>query len=88
MSFCSQLAKAKYLENSDKGTKFFYDLIKSNRARNQIISLTKVDGETTSSPQQVSFLFVEYYKNLLGVKSVCSRLDRSILSEGPLVQEE
>ncbi|GFZ01947.1 hypothetical protein Acr_15g0005560 [Actinidia rufa] len=52
MSFCAQLAKAKYLKHSDRGTEFFHDLIKSNRARNQIISLTKADGETTSSTQQ------------------------------------
>ncbi|GFZ11073.1 hypothetical protein Acr_22g0004710 [Actinidia rufa] len=43
-SFCSQLAKAKYLKNCDKGTKFFHELIKNNRARRQIVALTKEDG--------------------------------------------
>ncbi|GFY93106.1 hypothetical protein Acr_08g0015020 [Actinidia rufa] len=47
-SSCAQLAKAKYLKHSDRGTKFFHDLIKSNRARNQIISLTKADGDIPS----------------------------------------
>ena len=31
---------------------------------------------------------MDYYRNLLGTKVDCLRLDRSILSEGPLVNEE
>ena len=30
-SYCSQLAKMKYVKESDKGSKFFRDLIKSNK---------------------------------------------------------
>ncbi|GFS33810.1 hypothetical protein Acr_00g0030680 [Actinidia rufa] len=52
MNFCSQLAKVKYLKNCDKCSKFFHSLIKNNRARNQIVSLTKPDGEATTSFQQ------------------------------------
>ncbi|GFY95614.1 hypothetical protein Acr_10g0009990 [Actinidia rufa] len=44
MSFSSQLAKAKYLKNFDKGTKFFHDLIKSNGAKNLIASIFLADG--------------------------------------------
>ncbi|GFS40427.1 hypothetical protein Acr_00g0068490 [Actinidia rufa] len=87
-SFCFQLAKAKYLKNSDKGIKLFHDLIKSNKIKNQIISLTKVDGAATTSPNQVSSLFVEYYKNLLGRKTECPKMEREVLAEGPLVQED
>ncbi|GFZ00592.1 eukaryotic translation initiation factor 4E [Actinidia rufa] len=82
LSFCSQLAKVKYLKNCDRGTKFFHNLIKSNKARNQIVSLSNADGVTTTSPQQVSSLFVEYYKNLLGTRKDCQKLDNGILAEG------
>ena len=67
LSFCSQIAKAKYLKNCDKGTKFFHDHIKCNKSRNQIVSLID-GGAVTTSPQQVSNLFVEYLKNLLGTR--------------------
>ncbi|GFS36124.1 hypothetical protein Acr_00g0044230 [Actinidia rufa] len=87
-SFCSQLTKAKYLKNCDKGTKFFHELIKNNRAKSQIVALTKEDGTSTTSIQQVNSLFVQFYKNLLGVSSVCPRLDRDVLVEGKIVEEE
>ncbi|GFY99599.1 hypothetical protein Acr_13g0009990 [Actinidia rufa] len=88
VSFCSQLAKAKYLKNCDKGTKFFHDLIKRNTSRNQIVALIDASGSATTSPQQVSSLFVEYYKNLLGTRKVCSRLDKEIFLVGNLVSED
>ncbi|GFY85620.1 hypothetical protein Acr_04g0003580 [Actinidia rufa] len=88
LSFCSQLAKAKYLKNRDKGTKFFHDLIKSNKDKNQIISLINEDGVATTSPHQASSLFVDYYKNLLGTKTEYPRMERVLLAKGLLVQEE
>ncbi|GFY95994.1 hypothetical protein Acr_11g0003000 [Actinidia rufa] len=88
LSFCSQLAKAKYLKNSDKGTKFFHNMIKSNKAKNQIISLTKADGTVTTSAKQISSLFVDYYTNLLGKNSDCPRMENEMIATGPLVQEE
>ncbi|GFS40281.1 hypothetical protein Acr_00g0067560 [Actinidia rufa] len=47
MSFCSQIAKAKFLKNTNKGTKFFHNMIKSKRTRNNIpfISLLKMDPD-------------------------------------------
>ncbi|GFZ21561.1 hypothetical protein Acr_29g0007230 [Actinidia rufa] len=88
MSYCSQLAKVKYLKDCDKGIKFFHDLIKSNKARNQIVSLMDVDGVATTSPHQVSSLFVDYYKILLGTRRDYRRLDKEILAEGNLVKVE
>ncbi|GFZ09181.1 hypothetical protein Acr_20g0009890 [Actinidia rufa] len=85
---CKFLAKAKYLKNCDKGTKFFHDLIKNNRARSQIVEFTKEDGASTISIQQVRSLSVEFYKNLLGVKIDCSRLDREVFVEGKIVDEK
>ncbi|GFZ13128.1 hypothetical protein Acr_23g0015130 [Actinidia rufa] len=88
ISFCSQLAKAKYLKNCDKGTKFFHDLIKNNRARNQVVSLTKSDGVVTTFPQQVSSLFVEYYENFVGTRNNVLRLDSRVLTDGARVEDE
>ena len=68
--------------------KFFHDLIKSNKAGNQIISVSDADGVATTSFQQVSSLFVDYYKNLLGTRKDCQRLEGDVLAEGTLIKEE
>ena len=59
-SYCSQLAKMKYIKESDKGSKFFHDLIKNNRNKGQIVSLTLLDGTRTSSQQEVNEAFIEF----------------------------
>ena len=48
LSFCAQLAKAKFLRNSDKGIKFFHDLIKSKRSKSSISSITLKDGRRSN----------------------------------------
>ncbi|GFZ06915.1 hypothetical protein Acr_18g0010850 [Actinidia rufa] len=63
-------------------------MIKSNKAKNQIISLTKADGTVTTSAKQISSLFVDYYTNLLGKNSDCPRMENEMIATGPLVQEE
>ncbi|XP_057478776.1 uncharacterized protein LOC130766093 [Actinidia eriantha] len=68
-SFCSQLAKMKYLKDSDKGSKFSHDLIKSNRNKSQIVSISLSDGSRSTSQQEVNESFIEFYKNLLGTSS-------------------
>ncbi|GFZ03333.1 hypothetical protein Acr_15g0019410 [Actinidia rufa] len=49
MSYCSQLAKAKFLKNSDKGTKFFHNMIKSRHMKRSIPSITLEDGSRSTS---------------------------------------
>ncbi|GFS35677.1 hypothetical protein Acr_00g0041410 [Actinidia rufa] len=88
LSFCSQLAKVKYLNNSDRGTKFFHDLIKSNRARNQIVSLTDSNGAVTTSTLQVSSMFVDYYTNLLDTQKVCQKMDMGSITGGNMVSND
>ena len=88
LSYCSQLAKAKYLKNSDKGTKFFHDLIKSNRSKNHIASISLGDGGRSNSSKQVSDAFVQYYKSLLGSKEDCIKLNRETVLRGKLLEAE
>ncbi|GFZ09637.1 hypothetical protein Acr_21g0002360 [Actinidia rufa] len=82
LSFCSQLAKAKFSRKSDKGTKFFHDLIKSKHSKSSISSITLKDGRRSNSNKQVSDAFVHYYKGLLGSKGDCISLNRDIVSKG------
>ncbi|GFS35287.1 hypothetical protein Acr_00g0038880 [Actinidia rufa] len=52
MSFCSQIAKAKFLKNTDKATKFFHNMIKIKHTRNNIPSISLEDGSRSTSSKQ------------------------------------
>ncbi|GFZ04425.1 hypothetical protein Acr_16g0010490 [Actinidia rufa] len=84
-SFCSQLAKAKYLKHCDRGTKFFHGIIKSRQAKTNISSITLESGARSTSNSQVSEAFVQFYKGLLGTKGACTELNRDMVSRGRLL---
>ncbi|GFZ10604.1 hypothetical protein Acr_22g0000020 [Actinidia rufa] len=81
-SYCSQLAKAKYLKNCDRGSKFFHDLIKSRQTKSIISSITLGNGSRSNSSKQISDAFVQFYESLLGTKEDCSGLNSEIVSSG------
>ncbi|GFZ13032.1 hypothetical protein Acr_23g0014170 [Actinidia rufa] len=87
-SYCSQLAKAKYLKNCDRGTKFFHGLIKSRRAKSSITSITLESRERSNSNSQVSEAFVRYYKGLLGTKGGCTCLNFDIVARGRRLDQD
>ncbi|GFZ16285.1 hypothetical protein Acr_25g0006940 [Actinidia rufa] len=82
MSYCSQLAKANFLKNCDKGTKFFHNMIKSRRMNGNIPSITLEDGSRSTSNRQVSDAFVQHYIELLGTKRQCMGFNPDIVSRG------
>ncbi|GFY83047.1 hypothetical protein Acr_02g0012870 [Actinidia rufa] len=82
MSFCSQLAKAKFLKNSDKGTKFFHNLIKIRHIKSGIPSITLGDETRSTSNKYVSDAFMQHYMGLLGTKRECMRLNPKIACKG------
>ncbi|GFZ18561.1 topoisomerase II-associated protein PAT1 [Actinidia rufa] len=81
-SYCSKLAKAKYLKNYDRGSKFFHDLIKSRQTKSIISSITLDNGSRSNSSNQISEAFVQFYTSLLGTKKVCTSLNTEIVSRG------
>ncbi|XP_057950961.1 uncharacterized protein LOC131145791 [Malania oleifera] len=48
----SQIAKSRYLKESDKGTTFFHSLMRSRRNRNYISTVTKLNRDQTRSQAQ------------------------------------
>ncbi|XP_057515007.1 uncharacterized protein LOC130796657 [Actinidia eriantha] len=87
-SFYSQLAKMKYLRYSDKDSKFFHDLIKSNMNKGQIVSITLSAGSRSTSQQEDNESFIKFYKNLLGSSSSCTPIDSHVLLDGMLLDED
>ena len=53
-SFLSQLAKAKFTLNSDRCSKYFHALMRANARRGHVASITKADGDTSSSLEEVA----------------------------------
>ncbi|KAK6128535.1 hypothetical protein DH2020_037721 [Rehmannia glutinosa] len=63
--FYYQKAKCKKLNQSDRGTKFFHDLVKRNKKRNQIVTVCKEDGLPTTSMDEIAKEFKMFYECLL-----------------------
>ncbi|KAK6119511.1 hypothetical protein DH2020_046746 [Rehmannia glutinosa] len=78
--FYYQKAKCKHLNQSDRGTKFFHDLVKRNKKRNQIVSVCKEDGHPTTSMDEVAKEFTKFYECLLGTADSCEPIDPDIIN--------
>ncbi|XP_057965498.1 uncharacterized protein LOC131156065 [Malania oleifera] len=50
--FAAQVAKCRCLKNCDRGTAYFHAILKRNKTRNHIASITNQNGETTESYEQ------------------------------------
>ncbi|KAK4350790.1 hypothetical protein RND71_030103 [Anisodus tanguticus] len=67
MSYLRQLAKCEHLKLSDRCTKFFHAMVKSNSKRNFIAATEKRTAhDDPTSIDQVAEEFISHYKGLLG----------------------
>ena len=81
--FFSQKLKIKFLEEGDKGSRFFHSLLNQKHRRNFIASIRNESGTLTTSPVEVGAVFVDYYKKLLGSIKMTTALDESVIPSGP-----
>ena len=84
--FYSQKLKFKFLEESDKGSKFFHSLMNQQHKRNFISAIDKRNGQSTTSLDEVGAIFVDHFKDLLGTARMTIDLDSSIISKGPCLE--
>lgn len=82
-----QKAKIHFLKKVDQNSKFFYDMVKMNVARNSILAVAKEDGSIITGAKDIAREFVAYYTLLcsevhtLPVDVVCfNRAPNSLLS--------
>ncbi|XP_057976104.1 uncharacterized protein LOC131163526 [Malania oleifera] len=85
--FLSQLAKFKYLKESDRGSSFFHGSLKRNSNRNHISAVIKRNGEQANSISQVANEFLEFYIQLMGTDLVCSDIKKLIITRGSLLND-
>lgn len=70
-------------------TKFFHNMIKARRNSNRIFTIRDGEGITRTTVPDIDEAFVEYYKNLLGIKCTCKiRVCSETVKEGPMVSAE
>lgn len=86
--YFAQLATGNYLISSDRNTKFFHSIIKSNRSRNNITGVQLVDGSMSSSIEQAALCFVQFFTDLLGSAQPVQEFSAQVLNRGPLLSPQ
>ncbi|KAL0423067.1 UNVERIFIED_CONTAM: hypothetical protein Sradi_0841500 [Sesamum radiatum] len=81
--FYYQKAKIHFLKHRDKNTKFFYDILKRNAARNSILAITKSDVFIITSALIIAQEFIGFYTLLLGTKDQTRPVDNGVFRWGP-----
>ncbi|KAL2936711.1 Ribosomal RNA small subunit methyltransferase A, partial [Bienertia sinuspersici] len=66
--FLQQKAKCQWIREGDSNTAFFHRSIKQRRLQNTIYAIRDCKGVLQDNPSSVAGAFLEYYKDLLGVK--------------------
>ncbi|KAG9151040.1 hypothetical protein Leryth_027207 [Lithospermum erythrorhizon] len=75
-------SRCKFLLEGDRCTKYFHSLIKRDNVRNSISHIVKSDGSCTSSPEEVSILLVDFYRELFGSSREVHPIDEDVVSNG------
>ncbi|XP_074278140.1 uncharacterized protein LOC141601738 [Silene latifolia] len=66
--FLSQKAKLAWSKDGARNTKFFHRVIKSIFIRNQVLSVTDMNGIVQTNPQASKESVLNFYKQLLGIE--------------------
>ncbi|KAL2929883.1 LINE-1 retrotransposable element ORF2 protein, partial [Bienertia sinuspersici] len=84
-----QKAKCQWIREGDSNTAVFHRSIKQRRLQNTIYAIRDCKGVLQDDPSSVAGAFLEYYKDLLGVKEIGrQKVQQEIVDLGPVVQSE
>ncbi|KAL0316665.1 UNVERIFIED_CONTAM: hypothetical protein Sradi_5544700 [Sesamum radiatum] len=86
--FYYQKAKIHFLKQGDRNTKFFYDMVKRNTARNSISAITKDDGSIITSALDIAQEFINFYTSLLGTEDQTRPVDDRVFHCWPSLTSE
>ncbi|KAL2933458.1 LINE-1 reverse transcriptase-like protein [Bienertia sinuspersici] len=83
--FLQQKAKCQWIREGDSNTAFFHKSIKQRRLQNTIYAIRDCKGVLQDNPSSVAGAFLEYYKDLLGVKEKeRQKVQKEIVDLGPV----
>ena len=81
--FFSQKIKCNFLQESDRGTKFFHALLNHTHRKNFIPAIMNDQGCPSSSLEEVGRVFVNYFQQQLGTSTPTIPLDSEVINSGP-----
>nr|XP_009595375.1 uncharacterized protein LOC104091687 [Nicotiana tomentosiformis] len=85
-SFLQQRSKATWIRIGDDNSKYFFSVIKQKKLKEAVIQLRYGNDVIHIEPEEISKIFVEYYKELLGKKVVDrTRAARRIMINRPVL---
>ena len=87
-TFLGQQAKATYVLQGDRCTRYFHALMKANGRRDHIASVIRRNGTPTTSEGEVASEFIEYFQGLFGSEVPTTEPQEGMFAEGPSVTEE
>ncbi|KAL0284499.1 UNVERIFIED_CONTAM: Retrovirus-related Pol polyprotein from type-2 retrotransposable element R2DM [Sesamum radiatum] len=61
-----QRAKMAWMKDGDQCSRIFFRKVAKRRSSKRVFQITGSDGQTCTSPSEVTDTFIEYYQNLLG----------------------
>ncbi|KAK4438304.1 hypothetical protein Salat_0164700 [Sesamum alatum] len=77
--FYYQKAKIHFLKMGDRNTKFFHDMVKRNAAKSSIMAISKSDGSTITSAEDIGREFTDYFTSLLGTEVQTLPVDNDVI---------
>ncbi|KAL2899836.1 LINE-1 retrotransposable element ORF2 protein [Bienertia sinuspersici] len=84
--FLQQKAKFQWIREGDSNTAVFHRSIKQRRLQNTIYAIRDCKGVLQDDPSSVAGAFLEYYKDLLGVREIGrQKVQQEIVDLGPVV---
>jgi len=72
-SFYMQKSRIRWLQESDRNSRFFHLSVKKRQLRNRILSVTNNIGELITNAEMVPQVFVSFFSNLLAPHSSLSK---------------
>ncbi|KAL0278057.1 UNVERIFIED_CONTAM: polyprotein [Sesamum radiatum] len=79
ISMLQQRAKLRWLKHGDQSSKIFFRKINTNRVKQRVFQITKVDGVLLTAQHDVNQEFISYFQNLFGGPSLHRRIDLEFL---------
>ncbi|KAK4423208.1 hypothetical protein Salat_1903600 [Sesamum alatum] len=86
--FYYQKAKIHHLKMGDKNTNIFHDMVKRNTTRSSIMAISKSDGSTITSAEDIGREFTDYFTLLLGTEARTLPVDNDVFEWGPKLSTE
>lgn len=86
-NFLQQKLKNTHLMQADRGTKYFHSLMRKRSSNCRVVALVKSNGAITTSQEEVSKEFLDYFKQLLSSDFPVTPTQDCVFNSGQILSE-